>query len=70
MLGMSWLCATNTEMIRCYHGGGRAAKERGPAEKRLLDIIGDMMRAWYRFVVLAGILPFWLRASRAREAQR
>ena len=35
------------------------AERTGPRGNRLLDTIEDMMRAWYRFVVLAGILPFW-----------
>ena len=37
-------------------------KRTGPRGNRLLDTIGDMMRAWYRFVVLAGILPSWRAA--------
>ena len=51
MLGMGWLCATNTEMIRLITAVGGAEKNGAP-RNRLLDTIGDMMRAWYRFVEL------------------
>ena len=42
-----WFCATHTEMIQCYHGGGGARGAGAPRGTRLRNIVGsDGQRAW------------------------